>query len=347
MEQMKLFAGLDMHTASITGTIKDDQGNPVRILQVETSKDGVKKLFDRLQKKNIVAVFEASRNWPRYAELIKPYCSKVVMAHPLKVRAIASARIKTDAIDSNTLSDLLRANLIPEAYMPDLSIVELRETLRYRASLSRMRGQLKTKAKNILSREGKKCDFDEVTGKRARLWLNHLELNNLNRKELDYTVALIDNLNIEITKYDKEIERLQYNYPEVDILKSIVGISIFSGMMILAEMADISRFPSPNKLASYAGLVPSTYQSSQTQYSGKITKQGNSYLRWILTQCVHASIKSRCSHKLKTFYLRLERKKGKQKAIVATARKMLTVIWHLLNKNEYYAYKDIPSKNGL
>lgn len=347
MEQMQLFAGLDMHQDSITGTIKDEAGNPVRVLKVETNKEGTKKLFDRLRKKHITAVFEASRNWPRYAELIRPYCDKVVMAHPLKVRAIASARIKTDVIDSNTLSDLLRADLIPESYMPPLDIVELRETLRYRAALSRMRGELKTKAKNILSREGKKCEFDEVTGKRARLWLNSLELNSLNRRELDYIVALIDNLSNEIAKFDKVIERLQYRYTEVDLLKSIIGVNTFSGMMILAEIADIGRFPSPNKLASYAGLVPSTYQSSQTQYSGRITKQGNAHLRWILTQCTHASVKSRHSHKLKTFYLRIQRKKGKQKAIVATARKMLTTIWHLLNKNEYYAYRDIPSKNGL
>jgi len=347
MEQMQLYAGLDMHTETITGTIKDDAGNNVRVLKVETTPEGVKKLFERLQKKNLTAVFEASRNWPRYAELVQKYCNKVVMAHPLKIRAIASARIKTDAIDSNILADLLRANLIPESYMPALDIVELRETLRYRASLSRMRGELKTKAKNILSREGKKCEIDEVTGKRARLWLNNLELNDLNSKELDYTISLIDNLSAEIAKFDKVIDRLQYKYPEADILKSIIGISTFSALMILAEIADISRFSSPNKLACYAGLVPSTYQSSQVQHSGRITKQGNAHLRWILTQCAHASIKSHKSHRLKTFFLRIERKKGKQKAIVATARKMLTTIWHLLNKNEYYAYRDISSKSGL
>ena len=194
MGQMQVFAGLDMHTESITGTIKDEQGNPIRVLKVETSKEGVKKLFERLQRKHVTAVFEASRNWPRYAELLQPYCDKVIMAHPLKVRAIASARIKTDSIDSNVLADLLRANLIPESYIPALDIVEMRELLRYLAGLSRMRGGLKTKAKNILSREGKKCEFDEVTGKRARLWLNNLQLNHLNRNELDYTVALIDNV---------------------------------------------------------------------------------------------------------------------------------------------------------
>lgn len=334
---MELFAGLDMHTESITGSIKDEVGNNVRVLKVETSPEGVKKLFDRLKKKNVKAVFEASRNWPYYAELLKPYCNDLIMAHPLKIRAIASARIKTDVIDSNTLSDLLRANLIPESYMPSLKIVELREMLRYRAYLSQMRGKLKAKVKNILSREGKKCELDEVTGKRARLWLNNLILNDLNRKELDYVIILIDNLSQEIKSFDRTIEREQYHYPEVDILKSIPGINTYSALLILAEIGDIMRFDNPDKLVSYAGLAPSTYQSSKTCYHGRITKQGSKWLRWILTQCTHASLKTRKTHRLKRFCARLSKKKGKQKAIVATARKMLTTTWHLLNKNEYYA----------
>jgi len=337
MKQMQLYAGLDTHSETITGTIKDDVGNSVRVLKVETSPQGVKKLFERLKKKQISAVFEASRNWPYYTELLKPYCNNLVMAHPLKVRAIASARIKTDVIDSNTLSDLLRVDLIPESYMPSIEIVQLRELLRYRAGLSHLRGKLKTKVKNILSREGKKCEMDEVTGKRSRLWLNNLVLNELNRRELDYIVSLIDNFSEEIKNLDKIIEKEQYKYPEADLLKSIIGINTYSAMLIIAEIADFGRFPSPHKLAAYAGLVPSTYQSSSTQYNGRITKRGSKWLRWILTQCTHASIKSRRSHKLKIFYLRIQRKKGKQKAVVATARKMLTVIWHLVNKNEYYA----------
>lgn len=338
MEQIRLFAGLDMHGETTTGTIKDENGTPVRVLKVETSKEGIKNLFDRLKHKQIKAVFEASKNWPYYAELLEPYCKEIVMAHPLKVRAIASARIKTDAIDSNILSDLLRADLIPQSHMPSLDIVQLRELLRYRATLSNLRGRLKTKVRNIISREGKKCEFKDVTAKQARLWLNNLELNQLNRKELDYMISLINNLSSEIKVLDKDIDKEQYKYPETEILKSIVGINTYSALLILAEMADISRFSTADKLASYAGIVPSTYQSSSTQYNGRITKRGSKWLRWILTQCTHASIKSRKSHKLKRFYLRIQRKKGKQKAVVATARKMITLIWHLLNKNEYYAY---------
>lgn len=340
MESMQLYAGLDVHMTSITGTIKDSAGNSVRVLKVDTTPDGVAKLFERLRKKDLIAVFEASRNWHYYRELLQPYCSKIIMAHPIKIRAIASARIKTDAIDSNTLADLLRANLIPESHMPSSDIVNLRERLRYRAKLSRECGKLKAQAKAILSREGKSCEFDEVTGKRARLWLNHLKLNDLNKSELDYTIKLIDTYQTEIKKFDEFIEKEQHKYPEVDLLKSIPGIGTYSALLIIAEIDDFSRFETPDKLASYSGLVPSTYQSSQTQYNGHITRQGNKMLRWILTQCVHASIKSHKSHKLKSFYLRIERKKGSQKAIVATARKMLVVIWHLLNKNEFYAYRD-------
>jgi len=340
MKQIQVYAGLDMHSETITGTIKDSEGNPLRVLKVETSQEGVKKLFTRFKKKQVCAVFEASKNWPYYARLLEPHCGEVVMAHPLKIRAIASARIKTDAIDSNVLCDLLRGNLIPQSYMPSLEIVELRELLRYRATLSNLRARFKTKVRNIISREGKKCEWKDITAKRARLWLNNVLLNDLNRRELDYMIGLMDNLSEEIKELDKTIDKEQYKYPEVDLLKSIIGISTFSALLIISEIADFSRFSTPHKLAAYAGLAPSTYQSSMTQYSGRITKQGSKWLRWILTQCTHASVKSTKSHKLKSFYLRLQRKKGKQKAIVATARKMLVVIWHLLDKNEYYATRN-------
>jgi len=338
MKTMQLFAGIDMHSSTSTGSIKDEKGNPVRVLKVDTSKEGIKQLFFGLKNKKIKAVFEASRNWPYYARLLKPYCNEIVMAHPLKVRAIASARIKTDTIDSDILSDLLRANLIPESYMPSLEIVELRELLRYRAKMSRLRANLKIRIRGILSREGKKCELSDVTTKRARLWLNNIVLNDLNRRELDYLIGLVDNLSGELKNLDQTIEKEQYKYPEVEILKSIIGISTYSALLILAEIADFSRFSSAEKLAAYAGIVPSTYQSSQVCHHGKITRQGSNWLRWILTQCTHASIKSRKSHKLKRFFLRIAKRRGKQKAIIATARKMLTIIWHLLNKNEYYVY---------
>lgn len=338
MNIMPLYAGLDMHTSTTTGTIKDEKGNPYRVLKVKTSEEGMKQLFRKIKKKQLKIVFEASRNWPYYASLLKPYSDNIIMAHPLKVRAIASARIKTDTIDSNTLSDLLRANLIPESYMPSENIVKLKELLRYRAKLSRMRATLKTKVRYVLSKEGKTCQFTDITSRQAQLWVNNTKLSNHNRKELDYYVVLIQSLKDEIKLLDKQIEKEQYKYPETEILKSVIGVNTFSALMIIAEVGCFMRFDNPAKLAAYAGIVPSVYQSSNISYTGNITKQGSRWLRWILTQCTHASIKSKKSHKLKRFYIRISKRRGKQKAITATAHKMLTVIWYLINKNEYYQY---------
>jgi len=89
MNKIYLFAGLDVHSETITGTIKDEKGNFIRVMKVETSPKGVAKLFERMKRKNIKAVFEASRNWLYIVELLKPYCNEIVMAHPLRVRAIA------------------------------------------------------------------------------------------------------------------------------------------------------------------------------------------------------------------------------------------------------------------
>ena len=330
MEEIQLYAGLDVHKEFIVGTIKDEKGNLVRFLRVNTNEDGAKQLFYGLN--NVNAVFEAGRNWTYINSLIKPLCNEVIMAHPLKVKAIASARIKTDSIDSDTLCDLLRANLIPQSNMPSQNIVDLREILRHRNFMVQNVAQLKNKCHAILAKEGK--SFSTPWGIRSRSMMSKIMVNQIYQRELNDIIEQIDFLKKKIDVVNEDLKKKEMDYPEVDLLKSIPGISTYSALLILAEIDNISRFPSANKLAAYAGLVPSTYQSGNSCYQGKITKQGSKSLRWILIQCTKTSIKKK--HRLQTFYLRIKQKKGGQKATVATARKMLTTIWHLLVKNEYY-----------
>lgn len=338
METKQLFAGLDMHSGTTTGTIKNKDGNVVRSMKVNTSSEGIKTLFNRVKKKDVKAVFEANAYWVHFYKLLRPYCGEIIMAHPRKVKAIASAKVKTDSIDSNTLTDLLRGNLIPQSFMPELDIMELRELARYRAKLSGYRAQLKVKIRDIISKEGGKCESTEISGPKAKVWLKHFPMSDLNRQKLDFYMGLIDKLDEEIKDLDKKFRKKKLEYPETELLESIPGLSTYSALLILAEIADISRFDTPDKLASYAGLVPSTYQSSDTQFSGNITREGSKWLRWILVQCTHSSIASSKNHKLKQFYMRLKRRVGTTKAITATARKMLVIIWYLVHKNEFYVY---------
>jgi len=256
------------------------------------------------------------------------------MAHPLKVRSIASARIKTDKIDSRTLAHLLRTDLIPESYMPPDNIVALRELLRYRVQLGQERAKQKTIIRSILAREGKICACADVTSLKARKQFSELALLHNNRRELEHALAIAELHSKSIEDVEKEIDAKASMSTEAKLICSIPGFANYSAMLILSEIGDVHRFDSAEKLAAYSGLVSSTYQSSTTLHQGKITRQGSHWLRWILIQST--SIAVRKPNRLRQFYLRLKAKKGHNKAIVATARKTLTIIWTLLHKQEQF-----------
>jgi transposase len=224
MKTIPLYAGLDVHSEFTVGTVYDERGNSVRELKVPTSPVGYKRLFFGLG--NVTAVFEAGRNWTYIAQLLKPHC-QFKMAHPLKVRAIASARIKTDEIDSRILAHLLRTDLIPESYMPPEKIVDLRNLVRYRVRLGRLSTYLKNRTHAILSREGHKSDFKPYERK-AKLWIKNLKMNPIDRDELEHTLKLLEDLKIKIKELDEKLEKERIKYPEADLLTTIPGISTYS-----------------------------------------------------------------------------------------------------------------------
>lgn len=124
------------------------------------------------------------------------------------------------------------------------------------------------------------------------------------------------------------------------LLTSIKGISYYSAMIILTEIGDIQRFSNPKKLCNYAGLVPRTIQSSTHMYHGKILKECNQNLKWILNQCVHVHIVHSPNSPITKHYYKLMKQKGKNKATVAASRKLLTCIWFMLIKGETFKYND-------
>ena len=267
---MELFAGLDVHSQFTVGTVVDVKGHIVHEGKVPTTSDGYRTFFEPIRFQNqIKAVFEASRNWSYIAGLLRAQNVETVMAHPLKVRSIACAKIKTDKIDSQKLAHLLRADMIPMSYMPSQDIVQLRELVRYRVRLGKMRSQLKTQIRTVLAREGKTCPFTDVSGSKASIFLKKQGLLPQNQRELNYLLSLLTNMTEEIDSLQKGIHEEAIKHPEVQLITSIPGFADYSGLLILSEIGDINRFDSPEKLAAYAGLVSSTHQSSDTCRQGK------------------------------------------------------------------------------
>jgi transposase len=287
--------------------------------------------FSKQDRKSSVVV-EATGNWMYLYETIERYTPDVILAHPLKTRAIAEARIKTDTIDATTLAELLRLEGIPQAYIPPREVRDIRELLRYRASLVSLRMGVKNKVHAILTKNGIECGWSNVLGKKSQRWLKTLALRSCYRQELDGYVRLAEVLTALIAQLTATIEGLVRENPKAQLLMSVPGISYYSALLILSEIGQIERFPDAKHLCSYAGLVPSVYSSGSKSFHGRITKQGSRWLRWILVEIsIHAANKD---VRFQSLYRRVLRRRGLSTAKVAVARKMLTVIYAMLKNNE-------------
>jgi len=187
-------------------------------------------------------------------------CS-VKMAHPLKVKAIASARIKTDKIDARTLALLLKAGMIPESYVPPKEQRQARLIVRHRASLVEVRVQIKNRIYALLIKEGIQVPFTDKFGKKGMLFMKALDLGEAQRASLDSLLALLDALNVQVKEADKRVKDYALQDHYASLLATHVGVGHLTALAAASEICDIGRFPSHKKLCSYFGLVPSVYQS--------------------------------------------------------------------------------------
>ncbi|MGC9146175.1 MAG: IS110 family transposase, partial [Nitrososphaeria archaeon] len=230
---------------------------------------------------NSNVVIESSSTW-YWAYRILSERHHVVLSNPLKTKAIASAKVKTDKIDALTLANLLRGGYIPECYIPDMDIQQLRELVRYRARLVKIRTMIKNSIHSILLMYNIRLVGYPFTEK-----FNE-ELRSTGDPKINGYLNILKALDAEIDYASKTIEKEAKENEDVKLLMTVPGISYYSALLIASEIGDISRFPDSSHLVSYAGLAPSTRSSGGKTYYGPITKQGSKYLRWILTQVTWA-----------------------------------------------------------
>ena len=285
-------------------------------------------------RKAAIAIESTGFTIPAY-DFLEENGYEVKIAHPLKTRAIAEAKIKTDKIDAKILANLLRSDLLPTSYIPSKNTREIKEMVRHRAYMVRFRTSLKNKIHAELAKRWIKTEGNIFT-KKGKKWLRGLKIESIDRY-LD-VIELVDEKIKEISSKIKEIAK---ENEDAKLLMSIPGIDYYSALLILSEIGDVKRFPDSHKLCAYAGLAPSTHQSGNEVYHGHIIKQGSKWLRWILIQCTHVHLKY--DTHLTRFYKRIAAKRGKKIAVVATASKMLRVIYQMLiNKEEF---KPFPVKS--
>ncbi len=329
-----LYAGVDAHKATSHITVVDEAGVVVRRLKVASSPGGIRTALGDLPGP-VKAVVEASYTWGPVYDWLGEVADEVILAHPAKVRAIADARIKTDAIDSRTLAHLLRADLIPEAYAPSKEVRAIKRVLRQRMFLVRVQTMVKNRIHALLSQHAvTRPAVTDLFGTVGWKWLHALSLPDPDAALLREDLDLLETLRKQLKETKTRIKRLAADDMAIRWLISVPGIGIFLAVLIRYEVDDIARFREAKKFIGHTGLVPSTYASGLRQAHGRLTKQGNKWLRWAFAEAVTPAI--RHSPSLRQYYDRIRTRRGVKDARVATARKLMELAWTVWTEQRCY-----------
>lgn len=269
-----------------------------------------------------------------------------MLAHPLKTRIIGEAKIKTDKIDSKVLAYMLKADMLPAAYVPSRDTMENKMLLRARISLVRIRTQVKNKIHAIVDRNRDSyhglANIADIFGKTGIKILRDTTICPTDHKILIGYLDLMNEIDKKIKDIESQIDKRSIKDRDIELLKTIPGIGTFTAFLVKSEIDDISRFSSKEKLSSYAGLIPSTHSSGERLHHGRIVKQGNKFLRWALTEAAQTSI--RCSEYFRYHYSKIRFRKNANSATIAIARRILEVIYVMLKENREYIEKTVDIK---
>jgi transposase len=322
---MSVFVGIDVHRKRSQVAVVTEDGAVALNKNVVNGSEPMLRLIGDLPAGTPVA-FEAAFGWGWLVQLLEDYGFDPHLVHPLRCKAIASARLKNDKVDAATLAQLLRADLLPEAWIAPPPVRQLRALLRHRISLVRLGTQMRNRIHAVAADHGYDRSASYWTGP-GRGWLAELDLPPASREIITDALAVIDGLAPLIDRIDGELHTRAKADPQVKVLTTLPGVGEFTALVMLAEIGDISRFPTARKLASWAGLTPTVRGSDLKVRHGHISKQGSVWLRWALNQAAQAAKRS---PEFAATYSGIAKRRGKKIATIAIARKLLTRAWHLL-----------------
>ena len=268
---------------------------------------------------------------------------QVEIADAQKVKGLAPLACKTDRIDAWVLAELSRRDLVPAIWLPSFAQRQERERARFRLHLVKHRSSLKQRVHSSLIAFGHACPVSDLFGAQGRRLLERLDFPEPWRSDVLAAVALIDDLERQITAIESELRRLGADHPYVPLLLTVPGISWVLGDTIAAEIGDITRFASPTKLCGYTGLCPRVYQSGSSDRRGALAKHGPKYLRWALMEAATNAAKHPLyRQRYRTIKARVGKQRGAKVAQIDLARRLTEAIWHMLTRNQPFAPAGAP-----
>lgn len=328
--------GVDLHkTNFVVCFLSDDETAHTQTYPL--TKAGITRLISQLEAEDEIAV-EVTANIYYFYDLVKPHVARVVLVDTYRFAVIAKSKKKTDKADAAALARFLKLDYLPSVPVPSQRIRQLRHLLQARETLVGMRTKLKNMGHGSLTRNGIALPRSAFASKINRLRLSQREdLAPADALIMQAALRQIAELDREVEALGVEIVRVGKGLAGVKRLLQVHGMNLLSAIALLAEIGDIAMCGTSKQLTAYAGLATSTRQSNETTRHGGITKRGRKRLRTPAINTV-LSMVSRTQTPLMEFYQRKKREKGSGKAICATARKLLTIIFVMLKKELDYWY---------
>ena len=333
---MLRFVGCDVHKRTAVFTILLEDGTLFASYTVPVTREALVAFAERQLCSIDRLAMEATTNTWAVAGVLRPFVKEIVISNPLKVRAIAEAKIKTDKVDARALAQLLRCSYLPEVWQPDAETQRLRRLTHRRAALVSDRTRLKNRLHSILHHGLIPLPEFDLFSKRGIAWLKELPLAEEEAQARDSDLRLLEQTELEIAELEQRLVREAWQDEKVRLVMSIPGIDYTVAQTCLAAIGDVARFPNAKKLAAYLGLNPSTRQSGPHCYHGPITKQGNAHARWLLVQA--AQHLGQYRGPLGQTMRRIIERKNRSVAVVACARKLAVLLWHVLTSGEPFRY---------
>jgi transposase len=320
------YAGIDYHKRTSVVALGDQGGRLLEVTTLTNDHAVVTKFFEQFV--GLECVIESCRGYEWLVELLCEMGHTVYMGDSRSIKLIAQTRCKTDKIDSKLLMELLAKDYLPKCYQPSATERQLRELVRHRAQLVRTAVKHKLRVHAHLDKENKNVfNAFSLQGRRK---LQEVKLSESRRRQVDDDLEIIDFLELKVAEQDAKVKYIARSNPDVALLKTIPGFDVLTSIAFLAEIGDIQRFRKADQVAAFLGLVPRVYASGSTRRTGRITKCGSKLMRWMLVQSAWSAI--RASSNLRKSFNAISHRRGPKAAIVAIARKLATIGYHVLKE---------------
>ena len=282
------------------------------------------------------AVCESTGNmWLKSFEGFDGAGIPIVLANPAKLKAISQAGAKTDRIDARMLARLLSADMIPACHVPERDVRSQKQILRHRITLVQDRTRMSNRAGRLLDKYDVAMRGTRLPGAKN---LGMLEAERLENENDDYVlhsiIRQIRRVNEEVADIDRRIRAMALENEDARIIMSMTGLDAFGALLVALEIDGIGRFPSPKKLVSWAGLCPTVHQSGNTTYHGRMRKDSNRHVNWIMNQAAKSA--ARYDKRMSIVYERARKAHPYHVAVSHVSTKMLTIIWHMLHDRKMY-----------